>query len=551
MVKKSKQKAAGYCRVSTKEQINKISLPDQQKQIKNYCINCNFNLIKIYVEKGFSGSTEDRPEFRKMLIGAAQRDFSVLVVTDSDRFGRSVEDRLSIRKMFTRELGIELHSIADGVFKDSATGKFQDTIKAGVSEYYRDLQIEKSASALAYKLSDKGERNIGRIFYGLAWADDKKDAIHHPEEYPNVRKVVELRINKRWSYAIIANHLNKKKIPYRGKPWNGHQISYICSQNAKIYSQGYSFITYKGKKYKYTFPPLISKSELHQLKNITPSYLVNGRPRKRYLLSGKIVCGLCGTNVQHHIIKGKCGGKKKAYQYYTCRNKLEPANGEQRCQMPSIPQEWLEWWVWQHLTGLFKDQKHFEQVLFRANAKLKKDNMQAEDIAVKIMEIGEALNDIAAQIENIIDFIATGGISKGAAKKKLAKLEMQEAKLRKERQELESEQSLLLRTVATIEKINETRLWWLEYAEKLDESNKRELIDAFIERIKVWPRNYSKEQAQRDDKYGGGAEGGLSRPARGKHSAGPGSQALFQIVNFQVMAEKKITKKQMEKVLNK
>ena len=52
-------------------------------------------------------------------------------------------------------------------------------------------------------------------------------------------------------------------------------------------------------------------------------------------------------------------------------------------------------------------------------------------------------------------------------------------------------------------------MWWLEYAEKLDENNKRELIDTLIERIEIHPRAYTERQAQIDDMYGGGREAGF------------------------------------------
>jgi len=244
-----------------------------------------------------------------------------------------------------------------------------------------------------------------------------------------------------------------------------------------------------------------------KLQNVTPDFIIKGRPRIQYLLSGKLVCGICGTNIQHHKIYGRCNGKKKVYEYYTCRAKLDPANGE-RCPLPSVPQEWLEWWLWEHLTGLFEDQKHFEQVLFSANTQLKSDNIQLNALANELIQIDEALKDIATQIENVIDFIAKGSITHKAATKKIENLQKQEAKLKEERQKLEVEQSLLQREASTMEKIKETRLWWLEYAEKLDENNKRKLVNALIERIEISPRKYTKAQAQRDDKYGGGPESG-------------------------------------------
>ena len=165
-----KKVAVGYARVSTPGQTEHISLSDQQKQIHDYCRKSNFKLIKVYTEQG-SGSTDERPEFRKMLGAAANKEFDILVVADNDRFGRSVEDRLRIRATLVRDFGINLHSVKDGVFADTSTGRFTDTIKSSVSEYYRDLQVEKSSSALTYKL-EQGERNLGTLLYGLAWGKD-------------------------------------------------------------------------------------------------------------------------------------------------------------------------------------------------------------------------------------------------------------------------------------------------------------------------------------------------------------------------------------------
>ena len=184
--------------------------------------------------------------------------------------------------------------------------------------------------------------------------------------------MIELRIEKRWSYAAIAEYLNKKKIPYKqGKPWDWHKISYICSRDAKAYSQGHGSISFQGQKYVYTFPPLITKAELMKLKKITPDFIIKGRPRIQYMLSGKLVCGICGTNIQHHKIIGRCNGKEKVYQYYTCRAKLEPDNGE-RCQLLSIPQEWIEFWVWEHITAYFKTKNILNKFSFELMPNSKK-----------------------------------------------------------------------------------------------------------------------------------------------------------------------------------
>lgn len=527
-MKANKLKAGGYCRVSTKGQVDKISLADQKKQIEDYCKNRNLNLIQTYIEKGVSGRTCDRPEFRKMLSDAANKEFQILVVADNDRFGRNAIDRLRIRETLTKDFGIALHSVKDGVYKDDATGKFQDNIKASVSEYFRDLQVEKSASALSFKLSTRGERNIGHLLYGLTWADDKSAAIHHTVEYPDVRLIVELRLRQKWSYATIAGYLNgqftnrkgaslakkcKVKLPIlyrRNKPWDRQKVSYICSLNAKKYCSGKSSVTFQGETFTYDFPPLISKLELLQLKGITPDY-INGQPRKQYLLSNKLVCSLCGSKLHHNIIRNKYKGRKREYQYYVCRNKLESSNGE-RCQLPSIPQEWIEWWVWQQLTGLFQDQEHFEQVVMSSNAETVGDRIRIGQIYKKLESLRQIQISLTGQINRLLDTVSQGGYNDEYVKSvrgRVLHIHSVKAKAKKERKELEQELSLIEQRIDYLSKLPETRLWWLEYSDKLKDEDKRKLVDALIERIEISPRTYTKAQAERDDKHGGGPDTGL------------------------------------------
>ena len=69
--------------------------------------------------------------------------------------------------------------------------------------------------------------------------------------------------------------------------------------------------------------------------------------------------------------------------------------------------------------------------------------------------------------------------------------------------------ALIENRISYLNKLPETRLWWLGYADKLQDKDRRKLVDALIERIEVSPRTYTKAQAERDDEHGGGPESGL------------------------------------------
>ena len=295
MRKQNKQTAVGYCRVSSESQLSGLSLEDQEKQIMEYCKKHNLKLLKVFTEQA-SGKTDDRQQFRQVLTDAALQKFDILIVTDTDRFGRNLEDRIRLRRTLTEDFGIALHSVTTGILKDDATGIFQDNVKGAVSEYYLNLQLEKVVSALQYKLQDKGQRNIGHLLYGLKWSKDFKSAIHNQEEYNLLRQIIKLRL-KHWAYSKISESMNSKNYQYRDKPWDVNKVGYICSRNLDKYLSGKTCITFQNQKYEYNFPPLISEKEYLALKKILPNRSHLKQPHHYNALSGKIICGVCGSKI--------------------------------------------------------------------------------------------------------------------------------------------------------------------------------------------------------------------------------------------------------------
>ena len=82
-----KAKAAIYARVST---IDKQEVENQVEELQSYCNKREFDLVRVYIDRGWSGAKEDRPEFKQMLADAFKREFDVLIVWKLDRLSRSL-----------------------------------------------------------------------------------------------------------------------------------------------------------------------------------------------------------------------------------------------------------------------------------------------------------------------------------------------------------------------------------------------------------------------------------------------------------------------------
>ena len=62
-----------YARVSTVRQFEKdLSIPDQLKQMREWCEQNGFVVSNEYVEKGASGTDDRRPAFQSLIADACQ-----------------------------------------------------------------------------------------------------------------------------------------------------------------------------------------------------------------------------------------------------------------------------------------------------------------------------------------------------------------------------------------------------------------------------------------------------------------------------------------------
>lgn len=231
---------------------------------------------------------------------------------------------------------------------------------------------------------------------------------------------------------------------------------------------------------------MMTKSEYNRARKIIPWY-IKSVSRHSHLLSEKMTCGLCGAPLWHNIIRNKYKGHINEYRYYACRNKLEKPTDRAPCKLPSISKEWLEHEVWDQMESFFGNQEKFEQVILQANCDLAEDRKQLDDIAGRLVTVEKEIEDIENKQENITGAIAKGIITDDEAKKVMANLRNYKTSLRNEEHELELKQSILCKRGPQVEKIKKTRVWWFYYGFRLNNEEKRKIIDILVDKIIVSP----------------------------------------------------------------
>ena len=111
-----------YCRVSTKEQTENLSLPTQQRECEEYCRREGFTILRVFIDGGESAKTTERPELQQLLAYCRQNKGRVqcVVVFNVTRFARQKYDHVTLRVLL-QKLGVTLRSVTEPI-DDTSTG---------------------------------------------------------------------------------------------------------------------------------------------------------------------------------------------------------------------------------------------------------------------------------------------------------------------------------------------------------------------------------------------------------------------------------------------
>jgi hypothetical protein len=153
--------------------------------------------------------------------------------------------------------------------------------------------------------------------------------------------------------------------------------------------------------------PAVVSPELQEcaLRTLKENQRYSGRkPKRNYLLSGLIICAVCGCRCSSR----SSTAKGKRYSYYRCTDD-HPSRGLRapRGHSPNIPAQWLETTVWE-------DVRHFVREPGEALEQMRRQHDAADDTG----ELEARIEDLSARLaakrkerDNYIRLCARGSIS--------------------------------------------------------------------------------------------------------------------------------------------
>jgi site-specific DNA recombinase len=141
-------RAVLYCRVSTVEQTQNLSLPTQEKACRDYCARNGYEVDRVFIDAGESAKSTDRPEFLRLLTYCREQrgKLHAVVVYALTRFSRQQADHHAITTLL-RGLGISLRSVTEPI-DESPSGRLMEGILAAMAQFDNDARAERTVAGM-------------------------------------------------------------------------------------------------------------------------------------------------------------------------------------------------------------------------------------------------------------------------------------------------------------------------------------------------------------------------------------------------------------------
>lgn len=354
-----KLRVAAYCRVSTddEEQLNSY-----KTQVEYYTTfiksKPEWEYIDTYADEGITGtSARKRKEFQRLIKDALDGKIDLILVKSVSRFARNTVDALStIRDL--RERGVKVFFEKENI--DSLDPKCDMILSI-----YSSLAEEESRSIstnVRWAHNKRVER--GEVVFNFSnlygYTQDKEKNVAILEDEAEIVREVYHKYLIGYSVKEICRELTEHGAvsPHKSGTWHFSTLERMLRNEKymgdvilrKTYSR--DFLTERVKNtgqvpqryVENNHPAIVDRAtweavqaEIERRGNIRTSEKTGkGRYDMRYVFSGLIECGECGTKFRRHSHSRRNGTIDRVW---TCK---EHIRGKQYCKQLSIKEEMLE-----------------------------------------------------------------------------------------------------------------------------------------------------------------------------------------------------------------
>lgn len=318
---------------------------------------------EVYSDKGYSGSSLNRPEFQHLLADVKAGKIDRIITYRLDRISRSVLDFSNLVDLFGKH-GVSFNSTQEKFDTGTPMGKAMLNITMVFAQLERET-IQQRIRDNYYSRGEKGMYLGGPASYGFSIAETHTDQgklkllKQNPETVETLLRMYRMYGDDLLSLGAIARQFNAEKIPSpQGTIWDSGKVSRVLRNPVAVQADAEVYHYYRSQGCRFTNNPsdfvlghgcyLYGKREGHERKysdmtnhtlslaphegvidsglflrcqaRLDKNTQIDNRKRSHITwLTGLLKCGKCGHSV---VPKSSCNTK---YRYLYCTGKTSYA----------------------------------------------------------------------------------------------------------------------------------------------------------------------------------------------------------------------------------
>ena len=229
-------KAVIYARYSSNSQ-REESIEGQIRDCTAYAERNGYMVIGAYADRAISGTTDDRPEFQKMIKDSKRKQFDLVIVWKLDRFARNRYVSAKYKAQL-RQNGVRVIS-ANETISDGAAGILTESILEGMAEWYSENLKENVIRGLSVN-AEKCKWNGGTLPIGYV-VDEEQHLQPNRLTAPYVVEAFKM-YDEGYTLTQIRDHLNGKGLTNtKGRPLTYGSIQHMLSNRCFFPQKNFSF----------------------------------------------------------------------------------------------------------------------------------------------------------------------------------------------------------------------------------------------------------------------------------------------------------------------
>lgn len=289
--------AALYARVSTDAQFEEgYSIDAQREMLEGYCRSRQIAKYRFYIDGGFSGSNIERPQLQALMEDVRADRISHVIVYKLDRLSRSQKDTLFLIEDLFNPHGVSFVSLNENMDTATPIGRAMLGIMSAFAQLERETIRERTRMGMRERVRSGLWMGGGRTPFGYDY-DRARGILVPNDDAETVRRMYQLYLGG-YSMMAIAQAVGLKyerlaeQILLRKT-----NIGIICYNGVEYEGQHEAIVPRE------VYERAMAEYERRSRRSLTTS---------RHLLSGLLVCGVCGAKMRYQKW-GKRGCKIYCY----------------------------------------------------------------------------------------------------------------------------------------------------------------------------------------------------------------------------------------------